>query len=546
VIEKQKIGPVRLGVIWRKLITLMDETAQTLVRTSFSTLIRENNDFACVVSDARGQLLAQSSDSIPSFIGTVPFTLKSMIQSFPLEDLYPGDILITNDPWLGTGHLNDISVAMPIFYRNAIIGFVANVAHHNDIGGSSNPYAREYYEEGLLIPIVKLVSKGKEERSVCEMIKANVRSPEITLGDLRAQMAALQSGATKVCELLDEEGFEDLKLISDEIIGRSEAAMRGSIRKLLPEGHYESEVFADGFEEPLRVKATISVQDGTVHVDYTGTCPQVDKAVNSVMIYTYAYSAYALKCILDPAMPNNDGSIRPIKVTAPEGTLVNPTRPAAVWGRHITGHYFPAVILNALSKAVPERVMCESGSCPIWSAYFRARNEAREDLFSVFFMNGGHGAHPTHDGAHALSFPTNVSNTPIEMFENLMPLLVSKKELIRDSCGMGKYRGGCGQEISFRVLSGQEMQVSFRNERIRNPARGMRGGLSGQRGRILLNGTEIPGKTSILLKRDDVITFFTPGGGGMFFPKERDPNLIEEDLRNGIISPEYAMGYKGT
>jgi N-methylhydantoinase B len=357
-------------------------------------------------------------------------------------------------------------------------------------------------------------------------------------------MAALQSGATKVCELLNEEGFEDLKLISDEIIGRSEAAMRGSIRKLLPEGHYESEVFADGFEEPLRVKATISVQDGTVHVDYTGTCPQVDKAVNSVMIYTYAYSAYALKCILDPAMPNNDGSIRPIKVTAPEGTLVNPTRPAAVWGRHITGHYFPAAILNALSKAVPERVMSESGSCPIWSAYFRARNEARKDLFSVFFMNGGHGAHPTHDGAHTLSFPTNVSNTPIEMFENLMPLLVSKKELIRDSCGVGRYRGGCGQEISFRVLSGQEMQVSFRNERIRNPARGMSGGLSGQRGRILLNGAEIPGKTSILLKRDDVITFFTPGGGGMFFPKERDPHLIEEDLRNGIISPEYAMGYK--
>ncbi|MCU0594058.1 MAG: hydantoinase B/oxoprolinase family protein [Desulfobacterota bacterium] len=543
--EQQKISPVRLGVIWGKLITLMDETAQTLIRTSFSTLIRENNDFACVVSDARGQLIAQSSDSIPSFIGTVPFTLRSMIQSFPPGELSPGDVLITNDPWLGTGHLNDISVAMPVFYRGALIGFVANVAHHNDIGGSSNPYAREHYEEGLLIPIVKLVSKGKEERSVHEMIKANVRSPEITLGDLRAQMAALHSGAAKLCELLEEEGLDDLTLISDEIIGRSEAGMRESIRRLLPEGRYESEVFADGFEEPLRIRATISVKGGTVHVDYTGTCAQVDKAVNSVMIYTSAYSAYALKCVLDPGMPNNDGSIRPIKVTAPEGTLVNPTRPAAVWGRHITGHYFPAVILNALSKAVPERVMSESGSCPIWSAYFRSRSEARKDLLSVFFMNGGHGAHPTHDGAHTLSFPTNVSNTPIEMFENLMPLLVSKKELIRDSCGMGKYRGGCGQEISFRVLSGEEMQVSFRNERIRNPARGMRGGLAGERGRILLNGTEIPGKTSTMLKKDDALTFFTPGGGGMFPPAERDPKLVEEDVRNGIVSRERTTLPKG-
>jgi N-methylhydantoinase B len=430
---------------------------------------------------------------------------------------------------------------MPVFYRNRVIGFVANVAHHNDIGGSSNPYAREHYEEGLSIPIVKLVHQGTEDRSVREMIKANVRSPEITLGDLRAQMAALQSGAAKICEFLEEERFEDLEGISEEIIGRSETAMRESIRRLLPEGRYESEVFADGFEELLRIRATIEVKEGTVHVDYSGTSAQVDKAINSVMIYTYAYSAYALKCILDPNMPNNDGSIRPIRVTAPEGSLVNPRRPAAVWGRHITGHYFPAVILNALSKAIPERVMAESGSCPIWSAYFRAKSDRGRDLFSVFFMNGGHGAHPTHDGAHALSFPTNVSNTPIEMFENLMPLLISRKELIRDSCGAGRFRGGCGQEISFRVLSEQGVQISFRNERIRNPAAGMMGGSAGQRGRILLNGVEIPGKTSTMLKQDDVISFFTPGGGGMFPPMERVPGLTEQDLRNGIISPEYAV-----
>jgi N-methylhydantoinase B len=541
-IEK-KINVVRLGILWRKLISLMDETSQTLIHTAFSTLIRLNNDFACVLSDVKGQLLAQSSYSIPSFIGTVPSTLRSMLGKYPQEDLYPGDVLITNDPWLGTGHLNDISVAMPLFYKDKHIGFVANVAHHEDIGGSSSPHAREHFEEGLLIPILKLIEKGLENKSIFEILKGNVRSPEVNMGDLNAQLASLYSGAAKVCELLKEEGLDDLESISEEIIGRSEKAMRQSIREFLPEGQYESVVFADGFEEPLRIKATITVKNGAVGVDYTGTCPQVDKAVNSVMNYTYSYSAYALKCVLDPTMPNNDGSIRPISVTAPEGTLVNPTRPAAVWGRHTTGHYFPAVILNALSKAVPEKVMAESGSCPIWTVYFRAKSDKGKDLFNVFFINGGHGAHPTFDGAHTMSFPTNVSNTPIEMFENLMPLRILKKQLIPDSCGAGKYRGGCGQEVSFRVVSDKGVQVAFRNDRIINPPQGMLGGTPGQKGRILVNGIEQPGKAILDLKKDDVISFLTAGGAGMFFPQEREPGLLEEDLKDGIITSEYAMRY---
>lgn len=543
--NKEKIDIVRLGVIWRKLISMMDETSQTLIRTSFSTVIRENNDLACVVSDPRGHLIAQSTDSIPSFIGTVPFTLRSMIRKYPPGSLHPGDVLITNDPWLGTGHLNDVSVAMPVYYKSRLIGFVANVAHHNDIGGTSNPYAREYFEEGLLIPIVKLVEGGKENEAVYEFYRYNVRSSDIGLGDLNAQLASLYTGAAKICNLLEEEGFEDLEDISGEIIGRSEAAMKQRIKELLPEGRYESEVYADGFEEPLRIKATIIVKDETVSVDYTGTSSQVDKAINSVMNYTYAYSAYALKCVLDPNMPNNDGSIHPIRVTAPEGSLVNPTRPAAVWGRHATGHYFPAVILNALSQAVPEKVMAESGSCPLWNTYFRTKSESGRDFVSVFFMNGGNGAYTTHDGAHTLSFPTNVSNTPIEMFENLMPLRVLKKELIPDSGGTGKYRGGCGQQITFQALSEQSIHVSFRNDRIKNPARGMLGGTMGQRGRILLNGVEIPGKNSFQLKKDDILTFFTPGGGGMFLPKERDSESVKKDLRNGIITPEYSKHHYG-
>lgn len=541
--QEQKIGLVRLGIIWRKLIALMDETSQTLVHSAFSTLIRVNNDYACVVSDAKGQLLAQSSYSIPSFIGTIPFSLRSMLQKFPPKDLHPGDVLITNDPWLGTGHLNDISVAMPIFYKKSFIGFVANVAHHDDIGGSSSPHASEHFEEGLLIPIVKLMEKGRENPAVKDIIKANVRSPEINMGDLSAQIASLHAGSAKVCELLEDEGLDDLEYLSREIIGRSEAAMRQNIRDFLKEGRYESEVYADGFEEPLRIKATITVKDGSVAVDYTGTCQQIDKAANSVMNYTYSYTAYALKCILDPTMPNNDGSIRPVTVTAPEGTLVNPRRPAAVWGRHTTGHYFPAVIFNALCQAVPDKVMAESGSCPIWTAWFRAKRESGKDIFNGFFMNGGHGAHPTFDGAHTMSFPTNISNTPTEMFENLMPIRILTRELIPDSCGAGKYRGGCGQEISFQIESDSRVQVAFRNDRIINPTRGMLGGVSGKKGKILLNGAPQAGKSILSLKKGDVIRFCTPGGAGMFPPKERDPNLLGEDLRNGIITRDYAESH---
>jgi N-methylhydantoinase B len=541
-VEKE-INLVRLGIIWRKLIALMDETSQALVHSAFSTLIRVNNDYACVVSDAKGQLLAQSSYSIPSFIGTIPFSLRSMLQKYPAEDLHPGDVIITNDPWLGTGHLNDISVAMPIFYRDKFIGFVANVAHHDDIGGSSSPHASEHFEEGLLLPIVKLIEKGRWNPAVEDIIKANVRSPEINMGDLSAQIASLHAGSSKIRELLKEEGLDDLEYLSQEIIGRSESAMRQNISNFLKEGLYESEVFADGFEEPLRIKATITVKNRSIVVDYTGTCPQIDKAANSVMNYTFSYTAYALKCILDPTMPNNDGSIRPISVTAPEGTLVNPKRPAAVWGRHTTGHYFPAVIFNALSKAVPDKVMAESGSCPIWTAWFRAKREDGTDIFNGFFMNGGHGAHPTFDGAHAMSFPTNISNTPTEMFENLMPISILKRELIPDSCGAGKYRGGNGQEISFQIESESGVQVAFRNDRIINPTQGMLGGDSGKKGIILLNGTPQPGKSNLFLKKKDLISFCTPGGAGMFFPKDRDPDLVEEDLRNEIITREYAERY---
>jgi N-methylhydantoinase B len=540
---EEKIRLVRLGIIWRKLIALMDETAQTLIHSSFSTLIRENNDFACVLGDAKGQLLAQSSESIPSFIGTVPFTLRSMLQKFPADKLYPGDVLITNDPWLGTGHLNDVTVSAPIFFRDKFIGLIANVAHHDDIGGSSSPHASEYFEEGLLLPIIKLMDRGIEHEGIVDILKNNVRSPEVNIGDLRAQLASLSTGAAKLCELLEEEGLADLEYLSEEIISRTESAMRQSIRKHLAEGQYESEVYADGYDEPIKIKATLTVRDGGIEVDYTGTSPQIGKAINSVMNYTYSYTAYALKCVLDPEMPNNDGSIRPIKVTAPEGTIVNPKRPAAVWGRHTTGHYFPAVVLNALSKTVPDRVMAESGSCPIWVIYFRTKSESERDLLNIFFINGGHGAHPTFDGAHTMSFPTNVSNTPIEMLENLMPLRILKKELIADSGGAGQYRGGCGQEVSFRVLAANGIQVSYRNDRIKTPTRGMLGGEAGQKGRILVNGIEQPGKASFHLQENDVISFFTPGGAGMFSPHKREGRAIQNDLTNGIITSEYAKRY---
>lgn len=534
----RKLSPIRLGIIWQRLTGLMDEVTQTFVRTSFSVVVRENWDLACSLLDGEGRLFAQSSRSVPSFIGTMPRTLKAILERHPRETLEPGDVLISNDPWLGTGHLNDITMVRPIFRGGEIIAFVGSTFHSVDIGGAPSPTARDAFEEGLCIPVVKILRRGIENGDIISFLRENLREPDETLGDIRAQFSAFQLAQDKLLALLAEEGIGDLKQVTDEILDRSERSMRAMLRAA-PDGVFTDEVTADGFEHPLLIRCTLTKLASDIAVDFAGSSPQIERPVNSVLNFTYAYSAYAIKCAFDPAAPNNDGLLRAIKITAPLGSLLNPTRPAPVWGRHLSGHYLPFVIFGALSKMIPDRVIAESGS-PLWSVYFKGVDANDRKFVKMFFMNGGHGARPTLDGPACLSFPSNVANTPVEQFENATPLVITEKRLVVDSGGAGKYRGGPGQKISFRSVSPHPLTFLIRHERIKYPPRGLLGGLPGAAGIDMVNGERIPAKTQMTLKAGDLLSFQTPGGGGMFSPAERAASSLARDVADGIVSAEAA------
>ena len=528
------ISALQLGIVWRRLTGLMDEVAQTFVRTSFSVVVRENWDLACSLMDADGRVFAQSSRSIPSFLGTMPTTLKAMLQKHPQHSLEPGDVLISNDPWIGTGHLNDITMVRPIFRGSELVAFVGSTFHTVDIGGAPSPFAKDSYEEGLCIPILKIVRRGEENQDVISFLQENLREPNETLGDIRAQFAAYDLAQTKLLNLLQQEGIDDLISVTDAILSRSELSMRKML-EAIPDGECTDQVTADGFEKPLTICCSIKKTGSDILVDYAGTDPQIDKPINSVYNFTFAYSAYAIKCAFDPNSPNNDGGLRPLTLLAPEGSLVNPTRPAPVWGRHLSGHYLPFVIFGALSKIIPDKVIADSGS-PIWNVYFKGVDRTNRKFVKMFFMSGGYGARAQSDGPACLSFPTNIANNPIEQFENQTPMLVTEKSLITDSGGAGMYRGGLGQRLSFQSLSPEPLTFMIRHERIKYPPRGFLGGIDGRLGIDLVDGQRIPGKSVMSLKQGQTVTFETPGGGGMFSPLKRDPVALAKDLQDGVVS----------
>jgi N-methylhydantoinase B len=529
---------LQVGVTWQRLNGLMDETAHTFVRTSFSSVVRDNWDLAVSLMDARGRQFAQSSRSVPSFIGTMPRTLAVMLERFPGESLNDGDVIISNDGYHGTGHLNDITMVRPIFRDGQLIAFIGSIFHSVDIGGAPSVNARDSFEEGLTIPISKIVREGAENEDVIAFLRANLRAPEETLGDIRAQFAAYDLAIVRLLKILDDEKIEDLNLLVEEILNRSETAMRRAI-EAVPDGSYSDEIWVDGFEEPLKICCTVYIQGSELTVDFAGTSPQINRPINSVLNYTLAYSAYAVKCAFDPSTPNNDGSFRPIKITAPEGSFINPRRPAPVWARHLSGHYLPPVIFGALAKLMPDRVIADCGS-PIWNIYFSGKHPDGRAFVKMFFMNGGHGARPHQDGPNCLSFPSNIATVPIEQFENSVPILITEKSLIPDSGGAGKYRGGTAQRVAFKVTSELPVTMTIRHERVKFPPRGLLGGMAGSAGREYVNGERIPAKIRMDLQQNDVAVFDTPGGGGMGLPAERDPENIDADLRSGLVTPDGA------
>ncbi len=529
----QVFDAVSLELLWRRTISAVDEAAKALRRTSFSTLVNESNDFACVLTDASGQSLAQNTESIPSFIGTLPVTVKQFIKEIGIENMRPSDVLVTNTPWIATGHLNDITVAKPIFRNGRIVAFAASTAHAPDIGGKVRSVEpREVFEEGFHIPVMKFMNEGKPDQTFLKLLRAAVRTPDQTEGDLWAQITGLDLLDRRLVELMTEYGLDDLESFAGEILGRCENAMRAAIRAL-PDGDYTHEFQTDGLmDQPFTYRIAIKVAGDRLSVDYAGTSAQVDRAINCTMTYTFAMTAYALKCLLLPDLPNNEGIFRCIEVWAPAGTIVNPRFPAAVGGRMATGHYLPIAVFGALAPVIPERIMAASGS-PLWSMIQTGVRPDGRTYANVLFFNGGMGATDSHDGQSTYAWPSNVSNVPVELLERNSPLIVHRKQLRAGSGGTGRFRGGLGQDIEFEVMSETPIGVIFMAERCRFPAPGMRGGRPGAPGEVCIDGTQVDYHKNVVLTKGQRVTLRTPGGGGMGPPDQRDGTANEWDLRQG-------------
>ncbi len=534
--------PITLEIFWSRLISIADESAAALLRTSFSTIVRESNDFGTVLMDANGDSLSENTGGIPSFAGILPTTLKHFLAKYPKETWKPGDCVITNDPWLATGHLPDITMCMPVFRNGMLVGFSGSIAHSPDIGGSLwSADCREIYEEGLRIPPIKFLKEGEPNQDVEEMILGNVRLPDQVLGDLNAQVTANKVCGRRLLEFLEDSDLADLSRLSTALQGRAEMAMRHAIEEV-PDGVYHSTLDADGFDEDeTHLECTITVKGSDLKIDYEGTSKQIHRGLNTVMNYTQAYSAYPVKCALDPYTPRNEGSYRPIDVVAPEGSILNPRYPAPCNARQLTGHLLAGVIYGALAQAVPEKIIADSGSAPSMRAVFSGNNPLGNRFTQILFASGGMGAAPVKDGLSTTAFPTNAGAGSIEAFESVAPLIVWKKEFREDSGGAGTFRGGLGQECEIEVRSDEPLQLSLLSDRWRHPAGGVLGGLHGAHSHIHFSDGTVPHqKSRTSIGPGMRLHMVYAGGGGYGDPAKRDRARVRDDVKNGYVSAKAA------
>ncbi len=525
-----------MEVAWGRLQSAVDEGAMRLVKTAFSPIIRETKDFCVMILNRDGQSIAQSTVSIPAFIGTMPQTMKAMLSAFPYQDWSEGDAVCTNDPWLGTGHLPDINIAVPLFTNGMLEGFVAVIAHMADIGGRGFVAdAREVYEEGLRLPVVRLRERGRQNDLLFSVIRANVRLPDQVTGDLQAMLAAGDYVVNRVNALMETMAGVRIGSMSRQIHALCESAMRAAIREL-PDGVFTNQGFIETDEEDLKISVTVEVRGDSITIDYIGSSPQISRGINSTLGYTTSYSAYSLKCLLAPNLPINDGTLRPITVKAPEGSIVNCSPPAAVAARSQVGHILPSLIYGSLAEAAPTRVVADCGS-PRPMIYLSGHNESGRPFAVTLFLHGGMGASSDADGIPCSAFPTNSAAVPSEIVELLTPIVVEEKELIADSGGEGRRRGGLGQRLRLRVTGSSPLRATVLAQRRRHQARGVFGGGNGAPTAVCLND----GDGSSLFKvrhvqPGDVIQVSSPGGGGFGNPEERSQALIAADIDAGYVT----------
>lgn len=546
-----KPGAIDLEVFSRRLSGIADEVAAALVRTSFSMIVRDAHDYSCAICDPCGHMLVQASHGNPSHIGALHSTLKTILTMIRPASLVPGDVLVTNDPWIGNGHTPDVFVLTPVFVAGALAGFVASIVHHIDFGGRlSTPESREVHEEGLRLGPQKLCRGGAENEDLIDIIRWNVRVPEKVIGDLRAQVAANHVGAQRIVGVLAEKGWSSLAPLGHELIDRTEEAMGEAIRRI-PRGRYTYEAAVDRHRgEPIVIRVAVDVGDGVLAIDYAGTSAQVDRAINVVFNYTNAHSIYAVKCAVGRDLPNNEGCVRPITVLAPLGSIVNAEFPVAVSQRAQIGHLLPDLIFQALAPALPHGVLSGSGSNPLWSNVMSGAFGNGRRFLIYFGLQGGLGARAHDDGVSCLGFPANVANTPVEVLEAEAPILCEEKVLAADSGGPGRFRGGLGQDFTIRVRDGANaprgrVTATLRGGRFEFPVPGMAGGGSPRRGEILLNGQPLGSSQQVVLDPGDALTFRTPGGGGFGPAGEREASRVRDDVMAGYVSPEAAKQYHG-
>lgn len=529
--------PITLEVIWNRFLSVANEQQDALIRTAFSTIVRESQDLACGLFDTRGRMIAQSLSGTPGHINAMATSMQHFLAAFPSERLSPGDVLITNDPWQTAGQINDITITTPVFKQDRLVALFANTCHSADIGGRIlSAEAREVFEEGLRIPIMKLFDRGAPNRVLMQIVRSNVRLPDEVIGDFYAQAACNDAGGRALLEMMEEFDLDSIDKVADEIIRRSEAAVRAEIANL-PSGEWSNETWSDGFEEPIVVRCKVRVAGDEIFIDFTGSSPQSTRGINVVLNYTHAYASFAIKAAICPDVPHNEGSFRPVHVSAPPGSILNALEPAPVASRQVIGHFIPSAIFAALSGAMPGRLMAP-GADPIWLSVWRGQNPP---FTLTLFQVGGTGARPSKDGLNAVGFPSGVAGVPAEIIESLSPVVLQRRQLRPDSGGTGKWRGGLGQLTEFSRRGDGKWSVSSIADRTVYPAPGLLGGQAGATGEVRLgDGTRLHAKALVELRPGDVVHVNLPGGGGYGDPFERDVDKVRWDVIEGYISVEEA------
>lgn len=530
---------IHTQILWNRLLAVVEEQAQTLVRTAFSTTVREAGDLSAGVFDTRGRMLTQAVTGTPGHVNAMAASVGFFLQKFPVAGLRPGDVLLTNDPWYGTGHLNDFTVVTPVFRDNIPVALFAATSHIADVGGLGfGPDGRQVFEEGLNIPMGYLFREGAANDCLLEIIRANVRDPRAAEGDLYSLAACNEAGAVSLVETLDEFGLDSLDSGADMIIGNSRDAMLAEIRKL-PAGTWHNEMRIDGYDEPVDLVCAVTISETGVDVDFNGTSPVCGHGINVPLTYTQAYASFGVRCVIGNDVPNNAGSLGVVRVSAPEGCILNAPRPAAVSARHTIGQMLPDVVLGCLEEPLGGNVPAEGASCLFGPVFLGGRGMIPGSTGEPFVINafyaGGAGARPGKDGLNCTAFPSGVRSTPVEITENTAPLIIWRKEYRPDSGGKGQFRGGLGQVMEFAHVDGEAFVVSKMFDRIKHAPRGRQGGEPGQAARVYVNdGTVLRGMGREVIPAGKSMVLETAGGGGRGDPSGRDPDSCEQDRLNGM------------